>query len=86
MQGHLKLSSWPPSFIHFILFCFLGLHLWPMEVPGLGVELELQLPADTTDTATLDLGLACNLQASVAMLDPQPTKCGQRLHPRPHGY
>ena len=32
---------------------FLGLHLWHMEVPRLGVELELQLPADATDTATL---------------------------------
>ena len=28
----------------FFSFCFLGLHLQHMEVPGLGVELELQLP------------------------------------------
>jgi len=33
---------------------FLGLHLWHMEVPRLGVKLELQLPAYTTATATLD--------------------------------
>ena len=36
-------------FILFIyLFCFLGLHLRHMEVPRLGVELELHLPAYTT--------------------------------------
>ena len=33
-------------------FVFLGLHLWHMEVPRLGVEWELQLPAYTTATAT----------------------------------
>ena len=30
------------------LFWFLGPHLWHMEVPGLGVELELRLLAYTT--------------------------------------
>ena len=29
-------------------FCFLGLHLWHMEVPRVGVKMELQLPAYTT--------------------------------------
>ena len=29
----------------FVLFCFLEPHLQHMEVPRLGVELELQLPA-----------------------------------------
>ena len=28
---------------HFIYFCFLGPHWWHMEVPRLGVQLELQL-------------------------------------------
>ena len=32
------------------LFPFLGLHLWHMEVPRLGVELELQQPAYATAT------------------------------------
>ena len=36
------------------LFFFI-LHPWHMEVPRLGVELELQLPAYTTATATADL-------------------------------
>ena len=27
------------------MFCFLGLHLWHIEVPRLGVESELQFPA-----------------------------------------
>ena len=38
----------------FCLFVFLGLHRQHMEVPRLGVELELQLPACTTATATPD--------------------------------
>ena len=32
-----------------------------MEVPRVGVKLELQLPAYTTDTATLDLICICDL-------------------------
>ena len=31
-----------------LVFCFLGLHQWHIEVPGLGVESELQLLAYTT--------------------------------------
>ena len=45
-------------------FFFLGSHLWPMEVPRLGIKLELQLPAYTTATVTWDpshvLDLHCN--------------------------
>ena len=47
------------KFVFICLFVyFLGLHLWHVEVPRLGVELELQLPACTTATATLDLNFA----------------------------
>ena len=35
-----------------------------MEVPGLGVESELQLPAYTTVTATQDPSHICNLHHS----------------------
>ena len=34
--------------------------MWNMEVPRLGVESKLQLPAYTTDTATQDLSQVCN--------------------------
>ena len=40
--------------IQFISFFLFGPHLQHMEVPRLGVELELQLPNYTTATATLD--------------------------------
>ena len=47
-----------------VLFCFcfvfLGLHLQHMKVPGLGVELELWLPAYTIATKP-DLSRICNL-------------------------
>ena len=42
-------------FIYLFISCFLGLHLWHVEVPTLGVESELQLLAYTTATATRDL-------------------------------
>ena len=40
---------------HFLFFCFLGPHLWHVEVPRLWVEWELQLPAYTTATAAWDV-------------------------------
>ena len=46
------------------LFCFLGPHPWHVEVPRLGVESELQLPAYTTATATWDLSHNWNLHHS----------------------
>ena len=40
------------SHLSFFFFVFLGLPLWHIEVPRLGVELELWLPAYTTATVT----------------------------------
>ena len=53
-------------FLLFIYFVFLGLHLWHMEVPRLGVQSELQLLAFTIaiDTATRDPSRVCNLHHS----------------------
>ena len=48
----------------FCLFVSLGPHLRHMEVPRLGVESELQLPAYTTVTATPDLSWVFNLHHS----------------------
>ena len=48
----------------FFSFCFLGLHLWHMEVSRLGVESELQLLACTTATATQDPSCICDLHHS----------------------
>ena len=55
-----------------LFFVFLGPHLWHMEVPRPGVELELQLPAYTTATAMPDL-TKLHLQPTpqlMVMLDP----------------
>ena len=43
---------------------FLGPHPQYMEVPSLGVQSELQLPAYTTATATPDLSRVYNLHHS----------------------
>ena len=40
---------------------FFGLHLRHMEVPRLGVQSELQLPAYTTATATQDRSRVCRI-------------------------
>ena len=48
----------------FFFSCILGPHLWHMEVPRLGVEWELQLPAYPTATATWDPSHICNLRHS----------------------
>ena len=49
---------------YFVLFCFLGPHPWHMEVPRLGVQLELQLPAYTPITATQDVSHIFDLHHS----------------------
>ena len=66
-------------------FFLLGLHPQHMEVPRLGVDLELQLLAYTTATATQNLSHISDLRYS-SQLDPQPTERGQGSNLRPHGY
>ena len=51
-------------------FFFLGPHLQHTEVPGLGVESELQLPAYTTATATWNRSSICDTAALMGMPDP----------------
>ena len=45
----------------FFLYIFLGPHLQPVEVPRVGVSLELQLPAYATATAMPDPSHICDL-------------------------
>ena len=52
------------AILFFFFFVFLGPHLWPMEVPRLRVELELQLPVYTRATATRDPSRVCDLHHS----------------------
>ena len=51
--------------IFLFLFFFLQQHLRHVEVPGLGVQAELQLPAYTTAIATPHLSHICNLCRSL---------------------
>ena len=59
----LRSSSFLTS-LSFFFFFFLQLHAQHMEVPRLGVEWELQLPAYTTATAMQDPSWVCNLHHS----------------------
>ena len=61
-------------FIFLIFFVFLGPYLQHMEIPRLGVLLELQLPAYATATATRDRSHICDLYHSLRqcqILNPQ---------------
>ena len=44
-----------------LFFCFLGSHVWHVEVPRPGVQSEVQLPGYTTATATRDPSRICKL-------------------------
>ena len=61
------------SFSFFFFFLFLGPHLRHVEVPRLGVESELQLPASAKATASQDPSHVCDLQHSSQQLQiPDP--------------
>ena len=51
----------------YILISFLQLPVRHMEVPGLAVVLEPQLPAYTTATATPDLSRVCDLHCTCSL-------------------
>ena len=59
-------------FFPFLFLVFLGQHLRHVEVPRLGVELELQPLAYAVTTATWDPSHICDLHTPqlMAMLDP----------------
>ena len=62
---HFPIIFWQCTKIHWFLFsfvCFLGPH---MEVPRLGVQSELQLPATATATATQEPSCVCDLHHSL---------------------
>ena len=61
------------------IFPFLQLHLQHMEVPGLGVEVELQLRAYTTAMATPDPSCICDLHDTCIL-----TETSQALNPLSH--
>ena len=51
-------------YYYYYYYCFLGPHLWHMEVPRLEVQSGLQLLAYTTAITTQDLSHVCNLYYS----------------------
>ena len=52
------------GFVFVFVFVFLGPHPWHLEVPRLGIETELQLPAYTKAIATWDPSHVCDLHHS----------------------
>ena len=64
LQDSILISSIRYEGLRMETFFFLRLHLWHTEVPRLGVNSELQLPAYTTATVTRDLSCVCDLHYS----------------------
>ena len=60
-SGCFELES---SDLFLFYFALLGPHLWHMEIPSPGVQLELQLPACATATAVQDLSCIWDLYHS----------------------
>ena len=63
-MSHPSLSDHPWIFFFnliYLLFLFLGLHLRHMEVPRLGAQIRVQLPAHTTATVMRDPSHICDL-------------------------
>ena len=58
------LFSWKVIYYYYYFLLFLGSHPWHLEVPRLGVELELQLPAYATATAMQNPSHVCDLHHS----------------------
>ena len=82
-----EVYSSAPSTFYLSISIFLGPNLQYMEVPKLGVESELQLPAYDTATAMPDPSHVCSIHHQLmAMLDSYPSKQGQGWNPHPHGY
>ena len=71
----------------FFFFVFLGLPLWHMEVPRLGVKLELQHPVYTPATAKFRSKVCLWPKPQLmAMPDPQTTEKGHGWNFSHHGY
>ena len=75
------------SLLSFFLSSSFFLMATPMayEVPRLGVESELQLPAYATAMATLNPGCICDLPAACSNARSLTAEQGQGLNPHPHG-
>ena len=58
------LGNTDPAYLFCLFACFVGPYPRRMEVPGLGFESELQLPAYTAATATQDLSHDCDFHYS----------------------
>ena len=74
------------KYILFSFFCFFGLQPRHMEVPGLGVKSEPQLPAYTTATAMWIRAVSATYPPAHGNTGPRPPEQGQGLTPQPHGY
>ena len=61
VDGIRKIPSEFAAFFFFNFFGFSELPLWHMDIPRLGAESQLQLPAHGTATAMPNLSLVCNI-------------------------
>ena len=72
-----------PIFIYLFVCLFLGPHLWHMEIPRLGIQSELQLPAYAT--AMPGQSRVCDLRYSSQQCQILNSLARPRWNLRPHG-
>ena len=85
-QGDCFLMGQPLG-LSFFIFCFLGLHLQHMEVPRLGVTLELQPLANATASAMTTQEPAVSVTYTTAHGNAEfLTHCARPGTEHPHGY
>ena len=65
----------------FCFFCFLGPHVWHMEIPRLEIESEPQLPAYATATATQYQSCVCNLTTAHSNARSLPHRARPEIKP-----
>ena len=58
---HIKYNKYMLKCLSLFFFFFLEPHLWHMDIPRLGVESEIELPAYATTTAMQDPSHVCDL-------------------------
>ena len=67
---NLSVASYLLQVFFFFWLVFLGLHLWHVAVPNLGVESELQLPAYATAIAMRDWNTVTYSSCQCQILNP----------------
>lgn len=88
LQLHITSAGKTILYVSFFFFFFLvgAAHLWHMEVPKLGIESQLRLPAYVTATEKQGPSHICDLYHNSQQRWTPTNNWGQGSNPHPYGY